>query len=94
LNLTSILSLWNCGTANRRKLFLEFSHLDIVCFEQFVAQFVQDYPEDIHIIQVDQGRFYSSECLQVSALVILLFQPPHSPEVNPIKRLWKEIKKT
>ncbi|MBW4595371.1 MAG: transposase [Brasilonema angustatum HA4187-MV1] len=24
----------------------------------------------------------------------LLFQPPHTPEVNPIERLWKEIKKT
>ncbi|WP_371641085.1 hypothetical protein [Tolypothrix sp. NIES-4075] len=26
--------------------------------------------------------------------MILLFQPPHTPEVNPIERLWKEIKKT
>ncbi|WP_255397068.1 hypothetical protein [Tolypothrix sp. NIES-4075] len=25
---------------------------------------------------------------------MLLFQPPHTPEVNPIERLWKEIKKT
>ncbi|GAX44061.1 transposase family protein [Tolypothrix sp. NIES-4075] len=23
-----------------------------------------------------------------------MFQPPHTPEVNPIERLWKEIKKT
>lgn len=25
--------------------------------------------------------------------VILLFQPAHSPQVNPIERLWKEMKK-
>ncbi len=25
--------------------------------------------------------------------VILVFQPPYSPQVNPIERLWKEIKK-
>ena len=25
--------------------------------------------------------------------IILLFQPPYCPEVNPIERLWKEIKK-
>ena len=25
--------------------------------------------------------------------IILLFQPEHTPQVNPIERLWKEIKK-
>ena len=25
--------------------------------------------------------------------VILLFQPPYCPEVNPIERFWKEVKK-
>lgn len=73
--------------------FLEFSHLDTVCFEQFLAKFVQAYPEDIHIIQVDQGTFHSCELLDVPDSVILLFQPAHSPQVNPIERLWKEIKK-
>jgi putative transposase len=58
-----------------------------------LAQFVQTYPDDIHIIQVDQGRFHSCEFLQVPESVILLFQPAHSPQVNPIERLWKEMKK-
>lgn len=39
------------------------------------------------------GRFHSSELLQIPEQIILLFQPPHSPEVNPIERLWKEVKK-
>lgn len=73
--------------------FLEFSHLDTICFEQFLAQFVQAYPNEIHILQVDQGTFHSCESLQVPNSVILLFQPAHSPELNPIERLWKEIKK-
>ncbi|KAB8334747.1 IS630 family transposase, partial [Scytonema tolypothrichoides VB-61278] len=25
--------------------------------------------------------------------IVLLFQPPYSPQVNPIERLWKELKK-
>jgi len=73
--------------------FLEYSHLDTVCFEQFLAEFVQAYPDDIHIIQLDQGRFHSCELLQVPDSVILLFQPAHSPQVNPMERLWKEMKK-
>lgn len=76
-----------------KHFFLEFSHLDTVCFEQFLAQFVQTYPDDIHIIQVDRGTFHSCEFLQVPEQVILLFQPAHAPELNPIERLWKEIKK-
>jgi putative transposase len=24
---------------------------------------------------------------------VLLFQPPYSPQVNPIERFWKELKK-
>ena len=26
--------------------------------------------------------------------IILLFQPPYCPEVNPIERFWKEVKKS
>lgn len=44
-------------------------------------------------MQVDQGTFHSCELLQVPDSVILLFQPAYSPQVNPIERLWKEIKK-
>ena len=25
--------------------------------------------------------------------IILLFQPPYCPEVNPVERFWKEVKK-
>lgn len=62
----------------KESFFLEFSHLDTVWFEQFLTQFVQAYPEDIHIIQVERGTFHSSELLQVPEQVIFLFQPAHS----------------
>ena len=31
--------------------------------------------------------------LAIPENIIFLFQPPYSPEVNPIERLWLEIKK-
>ncbi|BAZ41238.1 transposase family protein [Calothrix sp. NIES-4101] len=72
---------------------LEFSHLDTLCFGIFLENLAQLYPEDIHVIQVDNGAFHFSKYLQVPENIILLFQPPYTPEVNPIERLWKEIKK-
>lgn len=73
--------------------FYEFSHLDTVCFQAFLSLLSQRYPQDFHIIQVDNGRFHSTSWLTIPENIVLLFQPSHSPEVNPIERLWKELKK-
>ena len=39
------------------------------------------------------GRWHIWSELVVPDNVILIFQPPYCPQVNPIERLWKEIKK-
>ena len=72
--------------------FFEFCHLDTICFEKFLELFSEAYPEDLHIIQVDNGSFHSSLQLHIPDNIILLFQPSHTPQVNPIERLWEEIK--
>ena len=51
------------------------------------------YAPDIHIIQLDNGAFHFSQHLQIPENIILLFQPPHTPQVNPIERLWEEVKR-
>ena len=61
--------------------------------EKFLELFAQAYPKDIHIIQLDNGGCHQALDLSLPENVILLFQPPHCPEVNPIERLWSEIKK-
>lgn len=72
---------------------LEFSHLDTVCFEIFLEKLAASYPEELDIIQLDNGAFHFSNYLQIPENIILLFQPPHTPEVNPIERLWSHLKK-
>lgn len=72
--------------------FFEFCRLDTICFEKFLELFSFTYPEDLHIIQLDNGAFHSSMQLQVPDNIILLFQPAHTPQVNPIERLWSAIK--
>ena len=63
-----------------------------MCFEKFIELFASEYPEDLHIIQVDNGGFHNSLNLSIPENVILLFQPAYSPEVNPIERLWGYVK--
>lgn len=52
----------------------------------------EGYPDSLNIIQLDNGRFDQAKNLQVPPNIILLFQPSHSPELNPIDRLWQDIK--
>jgi len=47
----------------------------------------------LNILQVDNGRFHTAKRLQVPENIILLFQPPHCPELNPIERLWLDLKR-
>ena len=73
--------------------FLEFSHLDADCFQIFLDQFAQAYPDNLNVIQLDNGRFHLAKKLQIPQNVVLLFQPPYSPDVNPIERVWQYVKK-
>jgi len=59
--------------------FYEFSHLDTECFQEFLKLFAHQYPVDLHIIQVDNGSFHTTEKLIVHKNIILLFQPSPQP---------------
>ena len=78
--------------ATGTSFFLQFSHVDTQCFQRFLNEFSQAYPDSLNILQVDNGRFHTSKYLVVPENVVLLFQPPYSPELNPIERLWEYLK--
>ena len=58
--------------------------MDSACFQVDLREFARAYPEDLHIIQLDNGPLHTAKKLQVPPKIVLLKQPPHSPEVNPI----------
>ncbi len=78
--------------ATGESFFLEFSHVDSDCYQRFLDEFSKAYPNSLNILQVDNGRFHKSKDLIVPENVILLFQPPYCPELNPIERLWEYLK--
>jgi putative transposase len=71
---------------------LEFSHSDSTCFQLYLEQLAQHYPHPLHVIHLDNGSLHTAKKLQLPDHVVLLFQPPHSPQLTPIERLWPHLK--
>ena len=44
------------------------------------------------IMQVDQAGCHRAKRLRLPKNIILMFQPAHSPELNPIERVWLHLK--
>lgn len=78
--------------ATGESFFLQFSHVDTQCYQRFLDEFSRTYPNSLNILQVDNGRFHTSKDLIVPNNIVLLFQPPYCPELNPIERLWEYLK--
>ncbi|MEX0272713.1 IS630 family transposase [Leptolyngbyaceae cyanobacterium UHCC 1019] len=78
--------------ATGESFFLQFSHVDTECYQWFLDEFSQAYPDSLNLRQVDNGRFHTSKALIVPENIILVFQPPYCPELNPIERLWEYLK--
>jgi hypothetical protein len=79
--------------ASGEYFFLQFSHVDTDCYQRFLDEFSQAYADTLNILQVDNGLFHKAKRLRIPDNIILLFQPPYSPELNPIERLWEHLKR-
>jgi hypothetical protein len=73
--------------------FFEFSHLNTDCFQVFLNLVSQQFKDDFLIIQLDNGSFRKAKRLSVPSNILLLFQPPHCPELNPIEQVWQYLKR-
>lgn len=60
--------------------------------EIFLEKFQAENTDKIHIVQLDNASIHRAKKLNIPENVILLFQPPYCPEVNPIERVWQYIK--
>ena len=74
------------------RFFFEFSHLTSDCFQYFIEKFSETFSESLNLLVLDNGRFHQAKSLKIPENVVLLFLPPYSPELNPIERLWQDIK--
>jgi transposase len=63
------------------------------CFGIFLELVAQQFPDSVLIIQLDNGGFHKAKKLKIPDNIILMFQPPHCPELNPIERVWQHLKR-
>jgi transposase len=72
--------------------FLEFPTLNTECFQLFLDHFAALDPTNFHLLLLDNGAFHKAKALRLPPNVGLLFFPPYAPELNPIERLWRDLK--
>jgi hypothetical protein len=73
-------------------LFLELPRLTGDCFQIFIDHLSMTFSESLNLVILDNGRFHHAKSLMIPDNVVLIFLPPYSPELNPIERLWQDIK--
>jgi transposase len=72
--------------------FLELPHLNTVNFQIFLDEFAHHYQASLNIVLMDNGSCHKAKALVIPDHVVCLFLPPYSPELNPIERLWQDLK--
>jgi len=72
--------------------FWEGDRMNSEGFEKFLKEFSEKNLNDFHVVQVDNASFHTAKNLALPDNVMLLYQPPYSPEVNPIEQVWGWLK--
>ncbi len=61
-------------------------------FQIFLAAFARARPDTLNVLLVDNSRCHTAHDVQLPQNVLLLFQPPYAPELNPAERVWEALK--
>ncbi len=72
--------------------FLGLPKLDGDLFQRFLDEFARARPDTLNVLLLDNSRCHTTTDLVVPANVVLLFQPPYAPELNPAERVWEALK--
>jgi hypothetical protein len=70
----------------------ELPRLDAACFTVFLAQFGQHYAESLNIVLLDQAPGHVAQRVPWPENVVPVWLPAYSPELNPVERLWEDLK--
>jgi putative transposase len=75
-----------------QSFFLELPALNTQGFPLFLDHFTATDPVSFPLLLLDNGAFHKARALRLPPNLGLLFFPPYTPELNPIERLWRDLK--
>lgn len=73
-------------------LELEMPALDVPCVQAFLNEFARSYPESLNLLVWDGAPAHIAHALIIPSNVVLIQLPPYSPELNPVERLWEDLR--
>ncbi len=75
-----------------RSFFLELPGLDGRLFQVYLDHFAQAYAEQLNLLVLDNAPAHIAQKVRLPPNVRFIFTPPYTPEVNPMERLWEDLK--
>ncbi len=72
--------------------FLELPSLNTINFQMFLNEFGHHDQDTLNMVVMDNGSCQKAKSLVIPEHIVCLFLPPYSPELNPIERLWQDVK--
>jgi DDE superfamily endonuclease len=72
--------------------FLELPFLNSAMFQLWVDNFSHTFATSFNLLVLDNGAFHTAKTLRWPPNVAAVPLPPYSPELNPIERLWRDLK--
>ncbi|WP_281353541.1 IS630 family transposase [Jiella pacifica] len=78
-----------------RSFALVMPHVDAEIMNLYLDAFAETIDDDTHVVMVlDGAGWHKPEALDVPGNITLVIQPPYSPELNPVERLWLYLRET
>ena len=79
-------------TGDLCSLILPYSNTD--CMQIFLEEFARQRAGKPTLLIMDQAAWHKSSVLQKYPDILITYQPPYSPELNPVEHLWKHLRTT
>lgn len=74
------------------RFFLELPYLNAEMFQIFLEALAQAYPDSLNLLLLDNSGAHTAQRLCWPANVRAVWLPPYCPELNPIERVWRDLK--
>jgi class 3 adenylate cyclase len=80
------------GPTTGDRFFMELPYLNAEMFQLFVDVFAQAFRDSLNLLLLDNSGAHTAQRLTMPENVRLVFLPPYCPELNPIERVWRDLK--